>query len=148
MVGKLNVVLRIGILGGTVAFLICAVAASQRASGQFPEEAYTMFTPTAAATCAQVAPPTGQKVVYVHGFHVTNTSASSVYVQLFNSTATPAANATPLGAVSWLVTANNDRDVDIGNESWSFNSEFTACCSSVQGTFTAGAACGWAIQYR
>jgi hypothetical protein len=89
-----------------------------------------------------------QSAITGYGVHVTNTGASNQFLMLFDATATPAAGATPIGASSWAVPSATDRDISIGEvRGMSFVHGEMACCSSTQGTFTAGGPCGFILQY-
>ena len=134
------------------------------ASAQFSVQPFNTSTCNAAAICCQVPLATFTTIqpggvattatisATLFKMHVTNTTAAAVYAQLFNSVATPAASATPVGASSWNVPTISNIDVSLGDSPFGmvFNKEVTVCCSTTQGTFTAAAAgaCGFLLQYR
>jgi hypothetical protein len=114
---------------------------------QIPQEGLTITACKAAGCCAVPVPSTASAVL-IYGFHVTNTSGSTVYVQPFTGTATPTASATPIGGVSWNISSTSDRDMQVGGDyGWVFNSGAMFCCSSVQSTFTS-TNCNFLMQSR
>lgn len=137
------------------------------ARAQVPAQPFIVSTCAAQATCCQVAvpqytyvpvPPPGAQPSatttsgpppILYGVHVSNQNGNSEYLQLFNSAATPAAAATPLGASSWQIGASADRDISIGETMGiTFSNGVTACCSSTQGTFTGVGSCGIILETR
>lgn len=129
-----------------VALVLCA----SWAFAQVPSQPFRNAASTALEVChiATPAPSTGAAVAY--GFHATNTSGSTVYVQLFNLSASPSASATPLGSGSWVVPAASDRDVSIGEvQGLSFNVGIEVCCSTNQWNYQAATAvCGFVVEYQ
>jgi len=89
--------------------------------------------------------PQGSVILY--GVHVSNTNATNEYFQMFNATAAPAAATTPIGASSWVVTATQDRDMNVGHNGMPFTVGAEVCCSSTQATFTAVGGCGFILEY-
>jgi hypothetical protein len=89
-----------------------------------------------------------QAAVNLYGAHFTNLNGSAAYVQFYNTITQPAAGSVPFGAASWIVSADQDRDLSVGElRGMSFTVGIEACCSSTQGTFTALGNCGFLLQY-
>lgn len=144
--------------------LLVAFGYASTARGQFSVQPFSTSACNAAAICCQVPLPTftylapggvattGTTNITLFRLHVTNTTVAAVYAQLFNSVATPAAAATPIGASSWNIPTISDRDFAVSDSPFGlvFNKEVTVCCSTAQGTFTAAAAgaCGFILEYR
>ena len=135
--------------------LICGMAfglSGGRAFAQIPQEPFNFSTCNALSICCSMAIPAGQANTLLYGIHVSNQSPSAaVYLQLFNTTAQPSNSTVPIGASSWLIASESDRDISVGEvQGMPFNKGIEACCSTTQGTFTAplSAPCGIILESR
>jgi hypothetical protein len=141
--------------------LICFGMLWLAASGSAQQIAPFHFSncPAPATCCNVPAPMMTQPVpggtptvipqgpVNLYGAHISNSNAASEFIQFFNATAQPAFGATPVGSSSWIVNANQDRDISVGHSGMPFSTGIMACCSTSQMTFTAVGGCGFLLEW-
>lgn len=111
-----------------------------------PTATPTQVTPTPTPTQVQ---PTPTPTIVPTPMPTVAGWTGARYLQFFDTTTQPATGTAPIGSSSWLILAQSDRDVHVGEEvGWAFNTGIMACCSITQSTFTPSNECGFLLQYQ